>query len=337
MTISIQLVEVPENEQVQTRQVAFPRAGGTIGRSFDCTLVLPDFSRFLSRVHAEIVPSLKGGYEIVNKSANGLNVNAQPLTKGKSIVLFDGDVIKLGGYVLLVSDMNAALTKKTATSHPEEAVQQPPFEAVEPPFKSNLVDQDDFMSPFGQDDTAFGEPQMTEEPLVAKDDYSVENVNTDDPFGDDPFADDGMSLNESAMHAPEEDSDIPVLEVEALERESSPAPAVHSADQNMFQENLRMLTKLVEQQQPVHRDPLGREKLMACLKTTLDRFLETLTPEALEEEFNDYITGGWGSKDKKYWDMYRKRFNRKLKNGEFRRQFNAMLMEEIREKDQQND
>ncbi|GLQ32879.1 type VI secretion system-associated FHA domain protein [Litoribrevibacter albus] len=337
MTISIQLVEVPENEQVLTRQVAFPSAGGTIGRAFDCTLVLPDFNRFLSRVHAEIVPCAdgSGGYELINRSANGLTVNVQPLTKGKRIALFDGDVIKLGGYVLLVSDLNSALSKPASAKAPVEAkpaaLSGGPLES---PFKHNLVDQDDFMSPFGQEETIVSETGHMDEAPISE--FSVEHVQSDDPFGDDPFSEEEITLREPTAKRPQtedDDLDIPVLEAQSLARETS--PSLRSREHQMFQENLKLLTKLVEQQKPARREHLGREKLMACLQVTLDRFLETLTPQTLEEEFDDYLSG-WGSKDKKYWDLYRKQFNRKLKQGDFRRQFLAMFVEELREKDQQS-
>ncbi|GAA3924063.1 type VI secretion system-associated FHA domain protein [Litoribacillus peritrichatus] len=332
MTISIQLVEVPENEQVHTRQVAFPSAGGTIGRAFDCTLVLPDFNRFLSRVHAEIVPCVdgSGGYELVNRSANGLTINGQPLTKGKRVALFDGDVIKLGGYVLLVSDLNSALVKPVPPKMPVEPSRDLPSES---PFKHNLVDQDDFMSPFGQEESIARQPETAKAQPISE--FSVDNVQADDPFGTDPFSDDEMTLKEpvaAPSEALDDHLDIPVLEAESLARET--APAVRASEHQMFQENLKLLTKLVEQQKPARREHLGREKLMACLQTTLDRFLETLAPQTLEEEFDDYLSG-WGSKDKKYWDLYRKQFNRKLKQGDFRRQFSAMFVEELREKDQQ--
>ncbi|MFC3152728.1 type VI secretion system-associated FHA domain protein [Litoribrevibacter euphylliae] len=341
MTISIQLVEVPENEQVLTRQVAFPSMGGTIGRAFDCTLVLPDFSRFLSRVHAEIVPCAdgSGGYELINRSANGLTVNVQPLSKGKRIALFDGDVIKLGGYVLLVSDLNSALSKPSPVKASGESNQTPlsqpsTEQPTESPFKHNLVDQDDFMSPFGQEETLVSPSMSTEEQSVGE--FSVEHVQSDDPFGDDPFSENDMTLKEprdTRADMLDDDLNIPVLEAQSLARETS--PSLRSREQQMFQENLKLLTKLVEQQKPARRENIGREKLMACLQVTLDRFLETLTPQTLEEEFDDYLSG-WGSKDKKYWDLYRKQFNRKLKQGDFRRQFLAMFVEELREKDQQS-
>ncbi|UJF17208.1 FHA domain-containing protein [Vibrio sp. SS-MA-C1-2] len=54
MTISFQLIEIPESEQVLARQVTLPENGGTLGRGFDCDIQLPDFSKHVSRVHAEI-------------------------------------------------------------------------------------------------------------------------------------------------------------------------------------------------------------------------------------------------------------------------------------------
>jgi type VI secretion system protein ImpI len=56
-----------------------------------------------------------------------------------------------------------------------------------------------------------------------------------------------------------------------------------------------------------------------------------MAPEYLEEMFNGYITG-WGSRDKKYWQLYKKQFRRKLARREFHRQFESIFMEELRGK-----
>ncbi|MFC6670672.1 type VI secretion system-associated FHA domain protein [Marinobacterium aestuariivivens] len=70
---------------------------------------------------------------------------------------------------------------------------------------------------------------------------------------------------------------------------------------------------------------------MDCLQRTLDRFLDELSPVHLEEAFSDFCSG-WGSRDKKYWRLYRKQFNRKLDRREFHHRFTALFVEELRGK-----
>lgn len=111
MTISIQLVEVPENEKVPSRQIILPANGGTIGRAYDCTLVLPDFDRKLSRKHIRIDLSPQGSFQVTDLSINGATLNQQPLNRGIAQQINDGDILKLGDYTLLLSDMVPFLTR----------------------------------------------------------------------------------------------------------------------------------------------------------------------------------------------------------------------------------
>ena len=112
MNISFQLIELPENEQVVSRQISLPSSGGTIGRSYECTVQLPDMSRTLSRVHIEVLPHSEGGFQVIDRSANGAQVNGVFLGAGQSAKVSDGDSIRIGGYLLLVSDMQELFSKE---------------------------------------------------------------------------------------------------------------------------------------------------------------------------------------------------------------------------------
>jgi hypothetical protein len=68
---------------------------------------------------------------------------------------------------------------------------------------------------------------------------------------------------------------------------------------------------------------------MECIDKAVDRFLEDLEPDHMEDVFNDYLTG-WGNRDKKYWKLYRKNFIRKQERREFHRSFSALFLEELR-------
>jgi len=302
MTINLQLVEIPEHEQVQQRQVALPESGGTIGRTYDCTLQLPDFQRQLSRIHAEISRDPRGGYQVTDHSTNGLWVNGRLLGRGRQQRLGDGDILRLGGYSLLVSDLSSLLGTRAEPVDEAPAPQAPMFDL------DNLGAADTAW-PLEEPDTVAFEPDTGTE-------FSRHNVMADDPFGPDPFDDD------CELPPPERSSraDLVTLDQAPSAGESQ---ALHAS--------LQALTRLMEQQQRQALAPLGQDKLMDCLQRTLDRFLEELSPAHLEEIFSDFGSG-WGSRDKKYWRLYRKQFNRKLDRREFHHRFTALFVEELRGK-----
>ncbi|MBY4677076.1 FHA domain-containing protein [Marinobacterium arenosum] len=306
MTINLQLVEVPENEQIVNRQVSLPDSGGTIGRAYDCTLQLPDFNRQLSRVHAEIVRDPRGGYQVTDRSTNGLLLNGQLLGRGRHLPVSDGDILTMGGYTLLISDMSSLFaTRPESASEPEV-----PAGRREPVFNLDDLEADDLGWPL--DDEA-SKPAAPDSASM----FSAENVMADDRFGHDPFDD------ELEMKPPGSGARADVVTLDQPEQLDN--------SQRVIRDSLAKLTQLVEQQQRMQAEPYGHDKLMDCLQRTLDRFLEELSPGHLEEIFSDY-TGGWGSKEKKYWRLYRKQFNRKLDRKEFHHRFTALFVEEMRGK-----
>jgi len=83
--------------------------GGSIGRSRDNELVLPDANRYVSAHHARI-RYRDGGYLIEDTSTNGvyLNGSTDPVGKLGPQPLRSGDVIRLGNYQVRVLDESAA-------------------------------------------------------------------------------------------------------------------------------------------------------------------------------------------------------------------------------------
>ncbi len=82
----------------------FDESGGTIGRSAACDLSIPDHSRTLSSMHAQI--SHNGhGFAITDTSTNGVYLNTvdAPLGRYKSAPLSDGDTLYLAEFVISVT------------------------------------------------------------------------------------------------------------------------------------------------------------------------------------------------------------------------------------------
>jgi len=82
----------------------FHEQGGTIGRSLQNDWILPDPDRFISGQHATI--DFKGGaYYLADTSSNGVYINGdcEPLGQSNPRRLFNGDVIRLGDFIIQVA------------------------------------------------------------------------------------------------------------------------------------------------------------------------------------------------------------------------------------------
>jgi len=83
--------------------VTFGQGGGTIGRSSECTLALPDPRKFISRVHAQVRCRGDGFSLKVISKVNPVLVNNVPVGFNEAVELKDGDTIVLGDYEFLAS------------------------------------------------------------------------------------------------------------------------------------------------------------------------------------------------------------------------------------------
>ena len=85
-------------------QASFGPAGGTLGRSPDCTLALPDEGRHISRKQARI--DVVGAVSTITglSAANPLLINGRELRQGESRRLLHGDRIHVAEYELVVEE-----------------------------------------------------------------------------------------------------------------------------------------------------------------------------------------------------------------------------------------
>ncbi len=115
-------------DQVATK--TFDRIGGVIGRSADADWVLPDPEKIVSSTHA-VISFEAGSYSITDYSTNGLFINrgVEPLGKGQTRMVQDGDYLQIGEY-----EIEVALEDHQVTGHDSSLVrdQQP----VPSPVKS---------------------------------------------------------------------------------------------------------------------------------------------------------------------------------------------------------
>ncbi|HBV39775.1 MAG TPA: type VI secretion system-associated FHA domain protein TagH [Erwinia sp.] len=83
----------------------FAPPGGTIGRSVDNDLVLPDSERAISRLQAVVQVAGNGECRLTNHgSVIAILHNHMPLARGKQISLHHGDLLGIGDYQIVVSD-----------------------------------------------------------------------------------------------------------------------------------------------------------------------------------------------------------------------------------------
>lgn len=345
MSISIQLVEIPENEQVGSRQISLPDAGGSIGRSYDCNIQLPDFQRQLSRVHAEIRRDDKGQYYVIDRSTNGLLVNNRRLGQGQRQAINDGDLLKMGSYVLLISDMQSLFAESADPWDEPAPAEKPVFSMDEMKKEDTQWGRLSSTDPFDDGDLSAG--PLSANSMSADTGFSHDKVMSDDSTGYDPF-DDGFDMpmaepTMSARPSASQSQSQSQYQSSSFTRNNA-SEALHpvtleasagdnGTDQQLIRDSLAQLNQLIDQQRQLQAESYSHDRLMDCIERALSRFLEELDPAGQEEMFQDYISG-WGNKDKKFWRLYRKQFSQKLQRKEYHRQFAALFVEELRGKGQ---
>lgn len=101
MTLRIEIVSENRTLVGDDSVHEFGQSGGTIGRSLESDWILPDPDKYVSSRHAVI--DFKGGiYYLVDLSTNGVFVNdeREPIGKGNTRRLFDGDRLRMGDFEL---------------------------------------------------------------------------------------------------------------------------------------------------------------------------------------------------------------------------------------------
>ncbi|WP_437614276.1 type VI secretion system-associated FHA domain protein TagH [Erwinia sp. V71] len=94
----------------------FQQPGGTIGRSVDNDLVLPDEDRAISRLQALVHIAANGECRLTNRgSVTPVVLNGQPLARGSQVELHHGDTLGIGEYEISVSEPSRTVPPPPAT------------------------------------------------------------------------------------------------------------------------------------------------------------------------------------------------------------------------------
>ncbi|MDC5707745.1 FHA domain-containing protein [Vibrio europaeus] len=307
MAVSIHLISVPTEEVVASRVVYLPESGGTLGRAPACDICLPDQSKRISRTHGEVRLTDRG-YVLISRGQNCASLNDKVMVRDKEYPLNDGDIIKVENYTMLVS---------TLVSSSAEAPQQDDDDFLSQPFELNLND----------DETEFLE--QTEAPKQKQNgaSFSHKNVLSDDPFASDPFED--LDSDEIAAHVEVDEVAQTKTFEQATDLEYLPVDTPNNNTQ--LEASIEKLLTLSEKNQQYLQNPmLHHDALFDALEKTVDQFLNEFAPKELENQFSEYLSGGlFSNKEKKYWKIYRKHFQHRQQNGDFRRQFKALFLENM--------
>ena len=305
MAVSIHLISVPTEEVVTSRVVYLPEQGGTFGRAPSCDISLPDQTKRISRVHGEILRT-EHGYMIKSTGQNSAHLNEKAIVKDKEYPLNDGDIVKIESYTLLVSTLTQSFSKPVSEAEDDMFSQ---------PFELNLKD----------DETEFLDDNAPQPVAKSSSSFSHKNVLSDDPFAADPFEDldedlvaDHVEVDEVEQTVYPQNADLEYLPVEAPQNPQMEASIA------------KLLSMTEKNQQYLQNPMMQHDALFSALEATVDQFLNEFAPTQLEAQFSEYLSGGmFSSKDKKYWKIYRKHFQHRHENGDFRRQFKALFMENM--------
>lgn len=101
--ITVEVVSIGGVAPPHPLSAQIDQRGGTVGRSPDCTLVLNDEKRAVSRIHAEF-SFRDGAFEVTDQGTNPLKVNGVPLGKGNIIGVKSGDRMSIGPFELEIRE-----------------------------------------------------------------------------------------------------------------------------------------------------------------------------------------------------------------------------------------
>ena len=189
MSIVISITKLPDGAVDTKSTHTFAQQGGTIGRSPDNDWILEDPEKFISSQHSQITCE-NGQYYITDLSTNGTFSNGapEPIGKGNTVKLNDGDKFALGDYEFLTSIWQQEEKQQIPNSNDGPFAESAPVPSslTASPIMEDIPEQDyfasartnsssidGFASPFtghvDGNDSLFSPEPMETDPLAALD------------------------------------------------------------------------------------------------------------------------------------------------------------------------
>jgi len=349
MAITIQLTEIPQNEHVTNRVFSLPKQGGTFGSSFDCMIELPDRSGQVAATHGRFVAN-KSNMMIEALNGHNITINGASLAPGRLAPIEDGSMIEVADYTMLVS-----LVKSIEAEEESETSINSKNKDVH--FSLEGLNNDDFDENIKMKTSEhhINQGEQMSQDQEQQPHFINNGVFVDDPFDEDPFKDEEISIKtESEIPAakinseeqsaqfskimPEfEEENTVVFENKPLQKqtvtndENNPVNNNAVSNNSVNNKQLDHLVRLLDTQ--IVSASEQQSKLFQALDKTLTTFIDEFSPAHLEDVYSDFGTPLFASKEKQYWRLYRKSFNRRLDKGEYHRLFKALLLENMQSKD----
>ncbi|SFC12637.1 type VI secretion system-associated FHA domain protein [Pseudoalteromonas denitrificans] len=334
MAITIQLTEVPQNENVTNRVFTLPKQGGTFGSSFDCMIELPDRSGQVAAIHGQFIANKHNmGIEAFN--GNKIKINGTTLASGRIAPIEDGSMIEVADYMMLISQVNDS----NSNDIEKDSFSQAKFKDVH--FSLDGIQDNDLE----EDIIMKNDKKQISQGVLMSEDQQPHFINNgvfvDDPFDEDPFKDEDISLKqESNSTGVQNETDVftaepinsnkqdnLIFEHQTIKSDSAPEPVNNTVNTTKIDHLVRLLdTQIVSANEQ-------QSNLFQALDKTLTTFMEEFSPKHLEDVYSDFGTPLFASKEKQYWRLYRKSFNRRLDKGDYHRLFKALLLENMQTKD----
>lgn len=305
MSLSVQVLDIPEAETLARREYHLSGERLVIGRDFTADLCLPDISARLSRSHLELVQGPDGGWSVRDTSTNGSTLNGTPLASGAQVALSDGDILGCAGYRLLLGFVGPG--RAAAPADPAPAPARAHFAPAAPADERAPLLLDSPLEEEAPEDEGFSSDRL-------------ENLDAlmFDPFAEGPGLRDASDAAQGAAPRP--------ASATALEA-ATPISATEIAFSGGSGDLVDVALRLREEADLSARR--YRDDAAEAMARAIDRFLAEIDPATLEPEYRSYMPG-WVSRSKRYWQIHKKQFARKRESGELRRSFLALFAEEMR-------
>jgi predicted component of type VI protein secretion system len=134
MTLVLRGITRDEEPMSQPLIGRFDERGGTLGRSDDATVTLPDPERLISRIQAQILHRDEHYWLENISAASAVLHNGRPLSVGMRVILSEGDELRIGEYALQAAFEDEATS---ATVLRGRTVVPPAHNTPSPPVKAS--------------------------------------------------------------------------------------------------------------------------------------------------------------------------------------------------------
>ena len=170
---------------INTWSATFDAPGGTLGRSADNQLTLPDPQRHICRIQAAVRISDNACYLVNLSSMSQVSINGRPILRDQEVPLVAGDELTIGTYTLKAEDPNTPLTADAAVAasgfaalHAQQT--DPALSEPDPLLESPLLDTAALAPEIPPAQTA-PESVAPEEPIPTPATAAIETAPTDTP------------------------------------------------------------------------------------------------------------------------------------------------------------